>query len=642
MHKKTSEFCPMKAAKTDLVKVLGPSSRVLDESSSLRLYSFDQGEVPEGLRKRVMPDSLPDLAVQPGRLQDLQAVIRYGLERNIPLVPRGASTFGMGGAVPHQGGILLDFSTFREIYDFDSSAGALRVSAGCRWPDANQFLESRGMEVCSYPTSWFSTIGGWASTGGVGIGCTRYGGFHGLIRALTVVLPSGEVRRISAGDPEMPFYLGTEGQMGAIWDVTFAVRKKPSVRRPVVLLFESTTESVECARELLNKFAPYHLKYLSAARIHEINYLMREEHPALGRGKEMAEKDTLLMCFEEGAEPGDGAFGEFRAWAQSQALMPITDYRAHYLWRERMFPLRVKRVAPGLLASEVILPVARLAEYAAKAKELGRKFRVDLAFESYFLNDGTALTLPVYTFRSGGVLDEALKSSLAYVLTQLGIRMGGRPYGVGIWNSPFVDHNLQGRKQEYLRYKNDTDPMGLFNPGKFFRMSFRSGWTGKLAALPLNSSLIPVWSAIAPLAASLMARNVEGRRPEDLLSLNEELCSKCGSCIPVCPAYIDTRDERTTARGKLHLGKMLLNGANLTPGEASTLFLCMHCGACTDVCQSRLDLVPVWDELEKRVEARYGKDAASVQRFVESVEKKKIMGVPYARGAQVSAGHQSE
>jgi hypothetical protein len=68
----------------------------------------------------------------------------------------------------------------------------------------------------------------------------------------------------------------------------------------------------------------------------------------------------------------------------------------------------------------------------------------------------------------------------------------------------------------------------------------------------------------------------------------------------------------------------------------------MHCGACTDVCQSRLDLVPVWDELERRVENQFGKEAARVETFVKAVEESKIMGVPYARGAKILAGHQSE
>jgi FAD/FMN-containing dehydrogenase/ferredoxin len=635
----TPEFFPMKAERAGLQGVLSAASRVFDEPSSLRLYSFDQGEVPAGLRQRLIPQTEPDVVVQPGSLEDLQAAVRYGLENDIPLVPRGASTFGMGGAVPHQGGILLDFSSKREIYDFDREAGTLKVSAGCRWPDANQYLETRGLEVCSYPTSWFSTIGGWASTGGVGIGCTAHGSFHSLIRELTVVLPSGEIGRVTASDPDFSFYLGTEGQMGAIWDVTFAVRKRAAARRPLLLLFDSPHDALDCAREILSGFTPYHLKFLSAARIHEINHLMREEHPGLARGKELPEKDALLACFEDGDQ---GQLDAFREWVKKAALMPVTDYRAHYLWRERMFPLRVKRVAPGLLASEVILPIAKVAEYSTRAQALGRKFHVDLAFEAYFVNDGTALVLPVYTFRSGHAIDEALKSSLAYVLTHLGIRLGGRPYGTGIWNTPFIRQRLQGRFEEYLRHKRMTDPAGRFNPGKFFEMSFRAGIAGKLAALPLKPSLIPLWAPFAAPVASLLTREVGGKRPGDLLLLNEELCSKCGSCIPVCPAYIETRDERTTARGKLHLAKFLHNGGNLSAEEANTLFLCMHCGACTDVCQSRLDLTPVWDELEKRVEARYGKDVARVGGFVESVEKKKIMEVPYARGAQVRAGHQPE
>ncbi|MCI0614355.1 hypothetical protein L0244_15320, partial [bacterium] len=62
-----------------------------------------------------------------------------------------------------------------------------------------------------------------------------------------------------------------------------------------------------------------------------------------------------------------------------------------------------------------------------------------------------------------------------------------------------------------------------------------------------------------------------------------------------------------------------------------------HCGACTDVCQSRLDLVPVWDELERRVEERFGKNKQQVNEFFESVESKQIMEIPYARGYKVTA-----
>ena len=86
----------------------------------------------------------------------------------------------------------------------------------------------------------------------------------------------------------------------------------------------------------------------------------------------------------------------------------------------------------------------------------------------------------------------------------------------------------------------------------------------------------------------------------------------------------------------------MLNGGTMTAEEANVLFLCMHCGACTDVCQSRLDLVPVWDELERRVETQFGKDLPRVQEFVSAVEQSKIMGVPYARGSENLVGRKPE
>jgi FAD/FMN-containing dehydrogenase/ferredoxin len=626
----------MKAQKADLARHLSSHSLLFDEPSSLRVYSFDQGEVPASLRKLLLPNSEPDLVLQPGLLEDLKKSVLYARETGIALVPRGASTFGMGGAVPHHGGILLDFSTRREIYDFNKEKGTIQVGAGCRWADVSNYIQQFGMDLCTYPTSWFSTVGGWASTGGCGIGCTRYGSFHDLIEALNVVTASGEIRRFTREDPEFRCFLGTEGQMGAIWDVTFKIRRKPARQTPFLILFDSTHAALECAQELLAKFKPYHLKFLDAMRVHEINHLLHEEHPNLKPGMELAEKPTLLACFEEEAD-------EFRQWAQKKALFVVSDYKAHLLWRERMFPLRVKRIAPGLLASELILPLPKVAEYADHAANLGERFGVQLATECYFLNDGTALTLPVYTFKAKNGIDEALKSSLAYVLTQAGIRMGGRPYGIGIWNSPFLKHKYGSKLTALKNFKKQNDADYLFNPGKFFDLRFRTGAFGKLAALPLKSSLVPIWTSLQPFFASVLtSKTSDHSRNSDLILDNEELCSKCGSCISVCPAYIDTKDERTTARGKLQLGKWILNGGSITAEEANVLFLCMHCGACTDVCQSRLDLVPVWDDLEQRVEQQFGKNLQRVDAFVKSVEAKKIMGVPYARGAEVLIGRKPE
>jgi glycolate dehydrogenase FAD-linked subunit len=623
-------FNAMKLDPIFLEKTFSSASRIITEPTHLRMFSFDQGEVPEPMRSLLIPNTLPDLAVQPRSVHDLQTTIRYGFDCGEPIVPRGASTFGLGGAVPHHGGILLDFSTYREILDFNPESETIRVTAGCRWADVSRFLEPLGFALCTYPTSWFSTVGGWAATGGIGIGCTKFGSFHDLIRELTVVTPQGEIRTLNAHDPDFKFFLGTEGQMGAIWDVSFKVRRTPKVQLPFILYFDSVAGALDCASELLQAFHPYHLKFLSAARMHEINHLAKEEHPGLKNNLLHPEKDSLLVCFDE------ADVQNFREWTQKNSVAMESNYRAHWLWRDRMFPLRVKRLAPGLLASEVVLPQKAATAFVDRANELGRRFHVNLACEGYMIKGGNILMLPVYTFHSSGKIDAALKSSLSYSLTRLGIQLGGRPYGTGLWNSPFVRSRFNGTLQELQNYKHTNDPGNSFNRGKFFNLNFRTGFAGKLASVIFSSPMMSLAGITTPMIARFFTSTYRKTGPQDLVLLNEELCSKCGSCIPVCPAYIETGDERTTARGKLQLGLAMMKNQQLSADAAQMLFLCMHCGACTDVCQSRLDLVPVWDELERRVEQRFGKQKEQVIEFFESVESKKIMEIPYARGYKVA------
>lgn len=624
------KVCPMKLDPLRLQKALSGDSRIISDPTHLRMFSFDQGDVPEPMRSLLIPDTLPDLAVQPHSVHDLQATIQYGLESGSPIVPRGASTFGLGGAIPHHGGILLDFSTYREIIDFNPETKTIQVSAGCRWADVSRFLEPLGFALCTYPTSWFSTVGGWVATGGIGIGCTKFGSFHDLIRELTVVTAEGEIRTLTPQDPDFKFLLGTEGQMGAIWDVSFLVQRRSKAQLPFVLRFDSVSDALDCADELLNKFNPYHLKFLSASRMHEINHLAKEEHPGLKNDLLHSEKDSLLICFDEADTQ------KFREWTRKNSVVMESNYRAHWLWRDRMFPLRVKRLAPGLLASEVVLPQKIASRFVDRANELGRRFHVNLACEGYIIKGGNVLMLPVYTFHSSGKIDAALKSSLSYALTRLGIQLGGRPYGTGIWNTPFV-RNRFNNLRDLRYYKNSKDPGKHFNPGKFFNLNFRTGLVAKLASMVFSSPMISLAGITAPIMATILTRDAHTERNKDLVLLNEEMCSKCGSCIPVCPAYIETGDERTTARGKLQLGLAMMRNQELPTKAAQMLFLCMHCGACTDVCQSRLDLVPVWDELERRVEERFGKNKQHVSEFFESVESKQIMEIPYARGYKVAA-----
>ena len=112
------------------------------------------------------------------------------------------------------------------------------------------------------------------------------------------------------------------------------------------------------------------------------------------------------------------------------------------------------------------------------------------------------------------------------------------------------------------------------------------------------------------------------------------VCTSCGNCIAVCPAYQVTQHEGVAARSKLRLARRIAKGEIVAEGESHQAFLCTLCGACEDVCQSKLSLVEAWEELEKSLAAQHGRPEDSIREFIESLSThpaylKLIQSEPY-------------
>jgi glycolate oxidase iron-sulfur subunit len=145
----------------------------------------------------------------------------------------------------------------------------------------------------------------------------------------------------------------------------------------------------------------------------------------------------------------------------------------------------------------------------------------------------------------------------------------------------------------------------------------------------------PLGAAFRSLSA--FSKKVMGPRERDALVQMANQCAMCGACVSVCPAYALTKDERVTARGKLLTAKTLAEGGKITVEHAHRTFLCMRCKACEQVCQSKLDLVPAYEELEARLEKEHGKDAAEIERFIRTAEVSARYEEMVARGLVLGA-----
>src|SRR5437867_3160977 len=601
-----SDSEPEGATAKALRKVLGPKARVIWRGAELDLYARDQADIPESLR-RMLVRTTPDAVVQPQSTEDVANVVSAAYDLGIPITPRGAASFPLGGSVPTMGGIVVDLSALRRVLAVDKERIVADVEAGVRWSTLQEVLRGVGLALRTYPSSWFSTIGGWVATGGYGINSLKFGHLSRNVQALQVVTPTGGMEWVDERHPDFKLYFGTEGQLGLVTRVVLRVRLPPKVSEPLLVQFAEGRDAFAYAKELLASASPTHVLYFDPHRMHTFNRLM--EAPFL------REAHSLLIHTENGV----GA-KEAMEVAASRGASVAPRHHGSYLWRERFFPLKPKRLGPGILGCELTFDHATAPAAFERWHAMAAKAGLDPELEAHFIDGGRVLGLCTWLTDPRQTRAFTLHAALSVRMALAGIRLGGIPYGTGIWQAPLMPDRFGKEYARTLREeKRRRDPKGLLNPGKFFGIKSRYG---NVLGLAMSPRLAKLGMAIAGPAIPWPARR--SYKPPaahgDTLDRSILECSACGACIPVCPAYFATDSEMVTGRGKLQMAARLQRGEPVSPEDAQSMFLCIHCGACERVCQSELPLVAAYDELEGIVADRFGVPKDRVDAFSKRVQ----------------------
>jgi ferredoxin len=471
----------------------------------------------------------------------------------------------------------------------------------------------------TYPSSKFSTVAGWIATGGYGINSFRYGHLSNQIVSMTIITPSGETKKITPNDPEFMYFVSTEGEFGIIIEINLKLRDVPEASYPHLFYFESDKDAFLFIEKFIKtgqaeELKPNVIRFLDGNHLNNINEIMHSSVFKKTAG--------VLMEFSNSEE--DKKF--LAVIEQNNKVEEAPRYVASYLWNERLFGMKAKRLGPTILASESIISIASAAGFIEKAKKLGANFGVEIFIDSYIIDAKTALIMTNFLCDSRK-FKYYIDLPLTMMLTKTAISMGAEPYGLGIWNAGFINHLYNNeKKQNLLAYKARVDPNNIMNPGKFFGIKSKFF---NIPAIVFRPSifgfsvkmLILLSPVIGKIATLLMGKD------EKIDSLDFELtthaCAKCGNCIAVCPAYLVTGNEEVTAKGKIALAKKLIEGRPVTREEAENAFMCMHCKACEEICQTNLELMMLWDSLEKRIEGQFGRPENKIRDFLKKVDDSK-------------------
>ncbi len=591
--------------------------KAIEEPEKLEYYRTDLNVDLPPLIRDLMLKSLPDLILQPGDEEHLREIFSFAREHKIPLTVRGAGTWGYGGAVPTRGGILIDLGLMDSI-EVDPKTLQVTVGPGARFLDIQKKLEPHGLDLYTIASGKGGTLTGWIATGGMGIGAFRHGPVRNQIISLRVLTPDGVIKDLSAEDPEIDYFIATEGQMGIIVKATLRVSKRPPKWHPVLLSFETSASAYDFAKEVASHpsikpedIVVYPSRFISTLSLPSDSKLFADH------------RHLVLISLSEEKELQD-----LKVYLEERHCVPVDEALANALWEKRFLPMSIKSMGPSLLASEMILPVEQVALYIEKLEEMGKRLAVTLYPIGHLINPKEALFL--------AMLATDNRKNIFYldlmfipIMLKLAVQSyGGKPYGIGIWNTPFLRHLYTHEELKQLRqYKKKVDPAGILNSGKFFSTSGRWGsfqrslFQADLFDIGLSASQ---W-VMFRLLSYFPAEKLRFRTPivsEKLDPIAKEIlsCAQCGACVAGCPVYRATGDETLTARGKFLTIKKALEKGNLELSKALPLYFCLRCGRCDEECQVHLKHLPLFEGLEKYLADSGDFPIEQIKEFIQEVE----------------------
>jgi D-lactate dehydrogenase (cytochrome) len=453
-------------------------AKLLDE---LRSRLGDRVTVSEAAREHhgkdesAHPIAPPDAVVFPETTDEVAGVVRLCGKFSVPVIPFGVGTSIEGHVLAVHGGLSVDMSRMNRVLAVHADDLDATVEAGVTRKQLNQHLHGTGLFFPIDPGA-DATLGGMAATRASGTNAVRYGTMKENVMGLTVVLADGRVirtggraRKSSAGYDLTRLFVGSEGTLGVITEITLRLYPQPEAVSAAVCAFPSVDTAVRTVIQTIQMGVPIaRCELLDALTIKAVNQhskLNLRETPMLfcefhGTAASVAEQAQMV---QEIAKENNGMDFE---WATKQ------EERTR-LWQARhdAYPA-CRRLRPGSRAfsTDVCVPISCLAECIAESNADIAQASIPVALFGH-VGDGNFHLVVLIDPDNPAELDEAEALNGRVVMRAL--KMGGTctgEHGIGIGKLEFLDAEHGNAVPVMAAIKKTLDPHNLFNPGKVIRL----------------------------------------------------------------------------------------------------------------------------------------------------------------------------
>ena len=417
----------------------------------------------------------PDAVAFPRSTEEVAEIVRVCAGYGTPVIPFGIGTSLEGHVAALRGGVCIDLGGMNEIVRVSAGDMDATVQAGVRRKQLNEHLRDTGLFFPIDPGA-DATIGGMTATRASGTNAVRYGTMRDNVLALTVVTADGRVvrtarraRKSAAGYDLTRVFVGSEGTLGVITEITLRLYGIPEAVSAAVCSFPGIEGAVDTVIETIQMGIPVaRIELLDELQMEACNRYSNLEYPVAptlflefhGSEAGVAEQAETVQTLAT----GNGA-GDFQ-WATR------TEDR-NCLWQARhdaAYAALALRPGAGMWATDVCVPLSRLAECIRETRE-------DLA-ESFLMaplvgHVGDGNFHLVFLFDPDDDRERAEVERLNERLVSRSLALDGTctgEHGVGYGKLDFLTAE-HGEAVSLMRdIKKALDPGNIMNPGKIVRV----------------------------------------------------------------------------------------------------------------------------------------------------------------------------
>ena len=202
----------------------------------------------------------PDFVVHVENKEQIAKILRLANSMKIPVIPYAGGAGACGQTLPIQGGIILDIKKMDKIIRIDEKSATVTVQPGILGEDLERELNKHGFTMGHFPASMYcSCLGGYVACRSAGSLSSKYGKIEDMVISMEVVLPNGEIIRTKAtprtatGPNLNQLFIGSEGTLGVITEVTLRLHPLPEERRFKAFIMKDLRTGLEAVREIFRK-----------------------------------------------------------------------------------------------------------------------------------------------------------------------------------------------------------------------------------------------------------------------------------------------------------------------------------------------------------------------------------------------------